>query len=673
MPRKHIVHLKSSQTTTENGKIIPRLPQAADLLPGEIAVNFAKGYERLSIKNSNSEIVTFLNENEVNGLKPYFVTGTLGNENNGVFPVTITSSTTFAEALAAYNAGREVVATLTVLNNVGYTIKLNAASNTVTNTLYGLFNEDDEMNYFEWTANSCSLKIITNTIKSLNNPSTTQLAVGDSYDDAFSKLRKTIADNETTTAAALTDLENNKANTEDLADVAFSGSYNDLEDTPTIPTVPTNVSAFTNDAGYLTSYTETEPDFNSSPAADITSTDISNWNSASTNNHTHTNKTVLDGIDATDINNWNGKQDALTFDSTPTANSDNPVTSQGIKTYVDTAINNLPEPMVFKGSLGTGGTITALPTNGSANVGDTYKVITAGTYANKSADEGDTFICITKTSNSNTWELIPSGDEPSGTVTSVGMSVPTGLEVSGSPVTGSGTLAVTFATGYSIPTTTKQGEWDNKQDALTFDNTPTANSNNPVKSGGIKTYVDNGDKVQSITTYQTSTPVAVNDTHDQAISKLIKIIEDNEYTTAAALDDLENDKANTEDLANVAFSGSYNDLSNKPTVPTAGTGLTEDTNHALNHTNSVTANTNNVFKTFTYDAQGHVTTGTDASEIDFTVLVGTTLSSSFLNRCATNYANGAQIADNGIDYDHTKSSVPYTTLPYRTVTPQENI
>ena len=110
-------------------------------------------------------------------------------------------------------------------------------------------------------------------------------------------------------------------------------------------------------------------------------------------------------------------------------------------------------------------------------------------------------------------------------------------------------------------------EWTKTQTTLTltFDNAPTANSDNPVKSGGIKTYVDNGDKVQSITTYQTSTPVAVNDTHDQAISKLIKIIEDNEYTTAAALDDLENDKANTEDLANVAFSGSYNDLSNKPT------------------------------------------------------------------------------------------------------------
>ena len=33
----------------------------------------------------------------------------------------------------------------------------------------------------------------------------------------------------------------------------FSGSYNDLSDKPTIPVVPTNVSDFTNDAGYITS------------------------------------------------------------------------------------------------------------------------------------------------------------------------------------------------------------------------------------------------------------------------------------------------------------------------------------------------------------------------------------------------------------------------------------
>lgn len=37
-----------------------------------------------------------------------------------------------------------------------------------------------------------------------------------------------------------------------FADVATSGSYNDLLDTPIIPTVPTNISAFNNDIGYIT-------------------------------------------------------------------------------------------------------------------------------------------------------------------------------------------------------------------------------------------------------------------------------------------------------------------------------------------------------------------------------------------------------------------------------------
>ena len=42
------------------------------------------------------------------------------------------------------------------------------------------------------------------------------------------------------------------------ATVGFSGDYNDLTNRPEIPTVPTAVSAFENDANYLTSYTETQ-------------------------------------------------------------------------------------------------------------------------------------------------------------------------------------------------------------------------------------------------------------------------------------------------------------------------------------------------------------------------------------------------------------------------------
>ena len=114
--------------------------------------------------------------------------------------------------------------------------------------------------------------------------------------------------------------------------------------------------------------------------------------------------------------------------------------------YVDKAIDDLPEPMIFKGSLGTGGTITALPVDGSATIGDTYKVITAGTYASKAAKVGDTFICLTKTSSANTWELIPSGDEPSGTVTSITLKATSPIAIdSETAITSSGTRTLSHA------------------------------------------------------------------------------------------------------------------------------------------------------------------------------------------------------------------------------------
>lgn len=108
--------------------------------------------------------------------------------------------------------------------------------------------------------------------------------------------------------------------------------------------------------------------------------------------------------------------------------------------YVDTAIANLPEPMIFKGSLGTGGTITTLPVASASNEGFTYKVITTGTYASQEAETGDTFI-----SDGSSWILIPSGDEPSGTVTSVGIANGGGLSISGSPITSSGSITISHA------------------------------------------------------------------------------------------------------------------------------------------------------------------------------------------------------------------------------------
>lgn len=121
-----------------------------------------------------------------------------------------------------------------------------------------------------------------------------------------------------------------------------------------------------------------------------------------------------------------------------------PVTGKAI----EAAMNTLPNPMLYKGSLGEGGTITALPTASASNEGFTYKVITSGAYAGQSAKVGDVFI-----SNGTEWTIIPSGDEPEGTVISVGMSVPTGLKIKEgtSPVTTSGTIEVQLDEGYVIP------------------------------------------------------------------------------------------------------------------------------------------------------------------------------------------------------------------------------
>lgn len=127
-------------------------------------------------------------------------------------------------------------------------------------------------------------------------------------------------------------------------------------------------------------------------------------------------------------------------------NSENLITSGA----VSQAINELPNPMLFKGSLGTGGTITYLPTATPENEGYTYKVITTGSYSGKTAKVGDVFI-----SNGSEWIIVPSGDESNGTVTSVGISVPTGLKVADgtSPVTTSGTIEVQLDEGYVIPKT----------------------------------------------------------------------------------------------------------------------------------------------------------------------------------------------------------------------------
>jgi len=93
----------------------------------------------------------------------------------------------------------------------------------------------------------------------------------------------------------------------------------------------------------------------------------------------------------------------------------------------------------------------------------------------------------------------------SGSVTSVAMTVPTGLTISGSPITTSGTLGLSFASGYSlltsaqatsisnIPTTTSQ---------LTNDSGfITSQYTQPTTAGAVGTYVFAYDNVQRQRTF----------------------------------------------------------------------------------------------------------------------------------------------------------------------------
>jgi hypothetical protein len=91
-------------------------------------------------------------------------------------------------------------------------------------------------------------------------------------------------------------------------------------------------------------------------------------------------------------------------------------------------------------------TATTIPTSGNLISGELAINITDGKLYYKD--------------NSGTVRLLASNASSTGTVASVAMTVPTGLSISGSPITTTGTLAVTYASGYAIPTTAKQTEWD---------------------------------------------------------------------------------------------------------------------------------------------------------------------------------------------------------------------
>lgn len=127
----------------------------------------------------------------------------------------------------------------------------------------------------------------------------------------------------------------------------------------------------------------------------------------------------------------------------PTATAGTNTTQIATTAFVQTAISGVSGAMYFKGTIGTGGTAgTTLPTTG-VKVGDTYKIVTAGTYAGQAAKVGDLFIA---TATTPTWAYVPSGDETAVTQVTAGVGLNTTSDdtgTDGGSITTTGTLYLT--------------------------------------------------------------------------------------------------------------------------------------------------------------------------------------------------------------------------------------
>lgn len=230
------------------------------------------------------------------------------------------------------------------------------------------------------------------------------------------------------------------------------------------------------------------------------------------------------------------KQNNLTFDSTPTADSSNPVTSTGIKSAIDAAksevIGQIPNVDNFitntVSDLVNYYTKTQIDSQIDTLEGQISAIPKFAIQVVESLPDSDisaTTIYLLKTSETETGNLyteyiyVNSAWESLGTqkldlsdyVTTTALNeaianflvesdvqelIDTALEA----YTKTSELAAIATSGnladaaqdatHRVVTDTEKATWNAKQDALTFDEAPTASSANPVKSGGVKTAID---------------------------------------------------------------------------------------------------------------------------------------------------------------------------------------
>lgn len=176
-------------------------------------------------------------------------------------------------------------------------------------------------------------------------------------------------------------------------------------------------------------------------------------------------------------------------------------TSTGSGGLVRATSPTLVTPALGTPSSGTLTNCTGLPISGVTNLQTTLDGKLSGDLATeitatKATPIGADQIILLDSADSDTPKLATISSLPgSGTVTSVAMTVPTGLSVSGSPITSSGTLAVTLAGGYVIPT---QATLDAKQGlastvGTSLGTTGTVNLDLAALTGTIQTITLTGD------------------------------------------------------------------------------------------------------------------------------------------------------------------------------------
>lgn len=187
----------------------------------------------------------------------------------------------------------------------------------------------------------------------------------------------------------------------------------------------------------------------------------------------------------------------------------------------------------------------------------------------------------TLTINGTAYDLSADRTWSVGTVTSVNMSVPTGFAIGGNPITTNGTLALTFASGYSLPTNAKQANWDTAYDNRITSLTTTGTSGAATLTSNvlnIPIYQAQGSYITSLTGEATASgpgAASVTLSNSAVIGKVLTGLTVT-GTTIAATDSILTAFGKLQGQINslvggLQYQGTWNANTNSPTI-TSGVG-----------------------------------------------------------------------------------------------------